>query len=194
MNDSDDLGERYHKLSQDYTRIKAQHTVLKRAVLKEQADNAAIQAALKEKEQEVRKSLQDLDLLSFHNQRLTKRIENLQAQASTKAGGSWLMGGGSVKKELEKSQTTLEAATIDLQAKIEENEKLHQQLYEINALYPRHVTELQGKIQALEKQNQELQLDVERAGVANEDTIKLIRKEKDAVEKELGLIRDVLAG
>jgi hypothetical protein len=31
------------------------------------------------------------------------------------------MGGGSVKKELEKSQTTLEAATIDLQAKIEEN-------------------------------------------------------------------------
>ncbi|KAF8939091.1 hypothetical protein BGZ58_010660 [Dissophora ornata] len=212
MNDSDDLGERYHKLSQDYTRIKAQHTVLKRAVLKEQADNAAIQAALKEKEQEVRKSLQDLDLLSFHNQRLTKRIENLQAQASTKAGGSWLMGGGSVKKELEKSQTTLEAATIDLQAKIEENgkwvvggkaqqrlmthreKKLHQQLYEINALYPRHVTELQGKIQALEKQNQELQLDVERAGVANEDTIKLIRKEKDAVEKELGLIRDVLAG
>lgn len=37
-------------------------------------------------------------------------------------------------------------------------EKLHQQLYEINALYPRHVTELQGKIQALEKQNQELQV------------------------------------
>jgi predicted translin family RNA/ssDNA-binding protein len=37
-------------------------------------------------------------------------------------------------------------------------ENLHQQLYEINALYPRHVTELQGKIQALEKQNQELQV------------------------------------
>lgn len=31
------------------------------------------------------------------------------------------MGGASVKKELEKSQSTLEAATIDLQAKIEEN-------------------------------------------------------------------------
>jgi hypothetical protein len=31
------------------------------------------------------------------------------------------MGGTSVKKELEKSQSTLEAATIDLQAKIEEN-------------------------------------------------------------------------
>ncbi|KAI7818627.1 hypothetical protein BC939DRAFT_462309 [Gamsiella multidivaricata] len=194
MNDSEELAEKYHKLFQDYTKIKAQHLVLRNKFQKEQTENAAIQAALKEKEQEVRKSLQDLDLLSFHNQRLTKRIENLQNQASAKPGGSWLMGGASVKKELEKSQSTLEAATIDLQAKIEENEKLHQQLYEINALYPRHVTELQGKIQALEKQNQELQLDVERAGVANEDTINLIRKEKDAIEKELGLIRDVLAG
>ncbi|KAK5823498.1 hypothetical protein F5H01DRAFT_137258 [Linnemannia elongata] len=194
MNDSEELAEKYHKLFQDYTRIKAQHAVLKKAVLKEQTENTAMQAAMKEKEQEVRKSLQDLDLLSFHNQRLTKRIENLQNQGATKSGGSWLMGGGSVKKELEKSQTTLEAATIDLQAKIEENEKLHQQLYEINALYPRHVTELQGKIQALEKQNQELQVDVQRAGVANEDTIAMIRKEKESVEKELGMIRDALAG
>ncbi|KAF9389857.1 hypothetical protein BGX21_011602 [Mortierella sp. AD011] len=173
MNDHEELAEKYHKLFQDYTRIKAQHAVLKKAVLK---------------------SLQDLDLLTFHNQRLTKRIENLQNQASSKSGGSWLVGGGTVKKELEKSQSSLEAATIDLQTKIEENEKLHQQLYEINALYPRHVTELQGKIQALEKQNQDLQLDVERAGVANEDTITLIRKEKEATEKELGMIRDVLAG
>ncbi|KAG0060572.1 hypothetical protein BGZ89_012175 [Linnemannia elongata] len=194
MNDSEELAEKYHKLFQDYTRIKAQHAVLKKAVLKEQTENTAMQAAMKEKEQEVRKSLQDLDLLSFHNQRLTKRIENLQNQGATKSGGSWLMGGGSVKKELEKSQTTLEAATIDLQAKIEENEKLHQQLYEINALYPRHVTELQGKIQALEKQNQELQVDVQRAGVANEDTIAMIRKEKESMEKELRMIRDALAG
>ncbi|KAG0029269.1 hypothetical protein BGZ81_003976 [Podila clonocystis] len=195
MNDSEELAEKYHKLFQDYTRIKAQHAVLKKAVLKEQTENTAMQTAMKEKEQEVRKSLQDLDLLSFHNQRLTKRIENLQTLATAKPGGSWLgMGGGSVKKELEKSQTTLEAATIDLQAKIEENEKLHQQLYEINALYPRHVTELQGKIQTLEKQNQELQVDVQRASVANEDTISMIRKEKQDMEKELSLIRDALAG
>ncbi|CAO3563860.1 unnamed protein product [Mortierella alpina] len=194
MSDSEELAEKYRKLLQDYSRMKAQHITLKNAIVKEQTENAAMQAAMKEKEQEVRKSLQDLDLLSFHNQRLTKRIENLQSLAATKPGGSWLMGGGSVKKDLEKSQSELEAATIDLQAKIEENEKLHQQLYEINALYPRHVTELQGKIQLLEKQNQELQEDVQRAGVANEDTITLIRKEKEAVEKELGLIRDALAG
>ncbi|KAF9167139.1 hypothetical protein BGX20_011685, partial [Mortierella sp. AD010] len=55
MNDHEELAEKYHKLFQDYTRIKAQHAVLKKAVLKEQTDNATIQAALKEKEQEVRK-------------------------------------------------------------------------------------------------------------------------------------------
>ncbi|KAG0045822.1 hypothetical protein BGZ83_008945 [Gryganskiella cystojenkinii] len=171
-----------------------QHAVLKKAVLKEQTENATMQAAMKEKEQEVRKSLQDLDLLTFHNQRLTKRIESLQTLATAKQGGSWLMGGGSVKKELEQSQATLEAVTIDLESKIEENEKLHQQLYEINALYPRHVTELKGKIQTLEDQNAELKLDVERAGVANEDTITMIRKEKQDMEKELDVIRNVLAG
>ncbi|KAF9899147.1 hypothetical protein BX616_003222 [Lobosporangium transversale] len=194
MNDSEELAEKYRKLHQEFIRIKAQHAVLKKAVLEEQTKNAAIQNSLKEKEQEVRKSLQDLDLLTYHNQRLTRRIESLQSQASAKSGGSWLMGGGNIKKELEKSQVTLEALTIDLEAKIEENEKLHQQLYDINALYPRHVTELKGKIQELEKQNQELQLDVERAGVANEDTINLIRKEKEETEKELGIIRDALAG
>ncbi|KAF9163716.1 hypothetical protein DFQ26_002237 [Actinomortierella ambigua] len=173
MTDAEELAEKYQKLFQDYTRIKAQHAVLKKAVLK---------------------SLQQLDLLSFHNQRLTKRIENLQELGSPKSSGSWMLGGGSVKKELEKAQEALEVATLDLQNKIEENEKLHQQLYEINALYPRHVTELQSKIQELEKLNQELQLDVERAGVANEDTINLIRKEKTDIESELGMIQDALAG
>lgn len=38
------------------------------------------------------------------------------------------------------------------------------------------------------------QVDVQRAGVANEDTIAMIRKEKESVEKELGMIRDALAG
>lgn len=38
------------------------------------------------------------------------------------------------------------------------------------------------------------QVDVQRAGVANEDTIAMIRKEKETVEKELGMIRDALAG
>ncbi|KAG0231389.1 hypothetical protein BGW42_000285 [Actinomortierella wolfii] len=194
MTDTEELAEKYQKLFQDYSRIKAQHAVLKKAVLQEQTNNATLQAALKEKEQEVRKSLQQLDLLSFHNQRLTKRIENLQEIGSPKSSGSWVLGGGSAKKALEKTQEAYEVAMLDLQNKIEENEKLHQQLYEINALYPRHVTELQSKIQELEKQNQELQLDVERAGVANEDTINLIRKEKDDIEKELGMIRDALAG
>jgi hypothetical protein len=41
------------------------------------------------------------------------------------------MGGGSVKKELEKSQLTLEAATIDLQAKIEENGKAEGPFYDV---------------------------------------------------------------
>ena len=36
-------------------------------------------------------------------------------------------------------------------------------------------------------------MDVERAGVANEDTITMIRKEKQDKEKELGTIRDALA-
>ena len=52
--------------------------MLKKAVLEEQTRNAELRDVLKEKEQILRKSEQEMDSLTFRNQQLTKRVTVLQ--------------------------------------------------------------------------------------------------------------------
>ncbi|RUP45601.1 hypothetical protein BC936DRAFT_147962 [Jimgerdemannia flammicorona] len=117
---AEELSQKYQKLFQEYSRIKAQHAVLKKAVIKEQANNAQLQSEVKEKEKELRKVKEQLDLLSFHNERLTKRIEGLQ-EHDEKKSGSFSILGGAIKKELERHREALTATNLDLEGKIKEN-------------------------------------------------------------------------
>ncbi|CAJ0753018.1 12058_t:CDS:10 [Entrophospora sp. SA101] len=161
---TEELAEKYQKLFTEFSRIKAQHSVLKKAVIK---------------------SLQQLDLLTFHNQRLTKRIECLQEPTTLvkRLSPVWLMG--SAKKELEKSKTTLETISKELQRKIEENEKLHKELFDVNSTYAEHENDLKEKISKLEKFNEEIQLELKRSGDASEEALSTIRREKSELENEL---------
>ncbi|KAG7202938.1 hypothetical protein KM043_010079 [Ampulex compressa] len=89
------LQTRYQKIATEYSKIRAQANVLKKAVIDEQARNADIRELLKEKEVELRRAEQELDSLTFRNQQLTKRIIVLQgeldkAQNKTKKGRSKL--------------------------------------------------------------------------------------------------------
>ncbi|GES77362.1 protein phosphatase 1 regulatory subunit 21 isoform X1 [Rhizophagus clarus] len=180
---TEELAEKYQKLFSEFSRIKAQHSVLKKAVRKEQVTNASLQEECKTKEQELRTSLQQLDLLNFHNERLTKRIQSLQDSGNAKLSTGWLLG--STKKEIEKLKASLEARSIDLTRKIEENEKLHKELYEVNSLYTQHVNVLQSNISELEKKKEELQLELTRSYMASEEALSTMRLEKREVEVKL---------
>ncbi|CAG8545438.1 7352_t:CDS:10, partial [Racocetra fulgida] len=144
----------------------------------EQKTITSLQDECKTKEQELRTSLQQLDLLTFHNQRLTKRIESLQDSSAARLSPGWLVG--SAKKELEKSKVTLEATNIELNRKIEENE-----LFEVNSLYTQHVASLQSKISELEKKTEELQALMEK----NEQKLK---EGDDVLQAEVIVLRDTL--
>ncbi|CAJ0826881.1 2423_t:CDS:2 [Entrophospora sp. SA101] len=122
---AEELAEKYQKLFSEYSRIKAQQSILKKAVIKEQADNASLKEERRSKEQELRSSLEQLDLLTLHNQRLTRRIESLQDSSGSRISSGWFLG--SAKKELEQLKSNLEAATVELQRKIEENEFMRSQ-------------------------------------------------------------------
>ncbi|RHZ51962.1 hypothetical protein Glove_467g10 [Diversispora epigaea] len=189
---AEELAEKYQKLFQEFSRIKAQHSVLKKAVIKEQATNAALQDECKTKERELRSSIQQLDLLTFHNQRLTKRIECLQDSGTARLNPSWLVGVGSSKKALEKSKVTLEVTSIELTRKIEENEKLHKELYEVNGVYAQHETDLKAKILDLEKKTGELQEELTRSHLASEEALNTIRQEKNELDNELVETREEL--
>ncbi|KAK4514643.1 uncharacterized protein ATC70_002244 [Mucor velutinosus] len=152
---AEELSQRYLKLFQQYSRLKAQHAVLKKAVIKEQASNVALQGNVKEKEKELRKLQEQLDLLAFHNERLTKRIQAVQD--SEQKGNHFSLLGGSVKKELEKSAQALDEANMDLERKIEENEKLHEELTERQFEFTESINTLLQQIQDLEKKVNDLQ-------------------------------------
>ncbi|CEG76100.1 hypothetical protein RMATCC62417_11040 [Rhizopus microsporus] len=152
---AEELSQRYAKLFQQYSRLKAQHAVLKKAVIKEQASNVALQGNVKEKEKELRKLQEQLDLLSFHNERLTKRIQAVQE--SDQKGSHFSLLGGSVKKELEKSAQALDAANLDLERKIRENEILHEELTERQFEFTNTINNLLKQIQDLEEKVQELE-------------------------------------
>lgn len=58
--------------------MRAQVSVLRKAVVDEQTCNSKLRDILKEREQSLRKAEQEMDSLTFRNQQLTKRVTVLQ--------------------------------------------------------------------------------------------------------------------
>ncbi|KAI9297697.1 hypothetical protein K502DRAFT_287576, partial [Neoconidiobolus thromboides FSU 785] len=119
----DELSEKYQRLLQEFSKIKAQHSILRKAVINEQSNNTKLVEQLKQKENELRKYNQDLEVLNFHNKGLSKKVETLQGSNNKPFKTGWLSTNG--RKRLEELNVQLEAATLDLENKIYENEKLH---------------------------------------------------------------------
>ena len=78
------LSAKYTKLASEYSKVRAQLGVLKKAVLEEQAKNVGASENLKQKEQALRKSEAEMDSLTFRNQQLTRRVEILQEDLEKK--------------------------------------------------------------------------------------------------------------
>ncbi|KAL1918411.1 uncharacterized protein VTP21DRAFT_3071 [Calcarisporiella thermophila] len=169
--------------------MKAQQSVLKQAVIKEQNHSVSLQHEIKGKEQELRRLLEQIDLLTLHNQRLTKRIENLQVDATPKSSG-FSFGASAIKKELERSKAALEAATLDLRKKIEENEKLHREVYEVNSLYTQHINLLQEKVTMLERKLNEAEEASQKLLSSNEIALADSQRKVENLEGELARAKE----
>lgn len=121
-----ELQGKYQKLAQEYSKLRAQNQVLKKAVVDEQANSSALKEQMKMKEQSLRKQQQEMDSLTFRNQQLAKRVELLQEELSVMEAK-----GKKTKKHVESAQMSQEQKNVfdeDLQKKIEENERLHIQV------------------------------------------------------------------
>ncbi len=62
------------------TQVRAQNAVLKKAVLDEQTKNVQLSETLREKDQVIRKSNQEMESLSFRNSQLSRRVTVLQEE------------------------------------------------------------------------------------------------------------------
>ncbi|GJQ66046.1 hypothetical protein Trydic_g4134 [Trypoxylus dichotomus] len=120
MEKPSDLDLKYHKLATEYAKIRSHATVLKKAVLDEQAKILELKEIIKGQEQKIRKHDQEMDSLTFRNGQLTKRIVVLQQE---------LQGNGRGKKGKNKPNehpvpTNFSIIDEELHKKIVENAQL----------------------------------------------------------------------
>ncbi|XP_046434599.1 paramyosin isoform X1 [Neodiprion fabricii] len=159
---NDQLQTKYQKIATEYSKIRAQANVLKKAVIDEQTRNVDLREQLKEKDVEIRRNEQELDSLSFRNQQLTKRVTVLQEELD----GIQNRGKKNRSKSSEKKNASFPLPVSnhildeEFQKKIVENAQLISQLsdkeVEIVGLNER-IDQLEFKLDQLEKNRAELE-------------------------------------
>lgn len=176
------LQTKYQKIAAEYSKVRAQANVLKKAVIEEQARNTDIRNQLKEKEVELRRADQEIDSLTFRNQQLTKRITVLQeeldkAQIKSKKG----------KSKVPENNSQIPAAPPnnildeEFQKKIVENAELLSQISdknsEIESLDER-IQQLEYKIDYSERSKVELECQYQ-------STIDKLERERNDLQRKL---------
>ncbi|XP_005999346.1 protein phosphatase 1 regulatory subunit 21 isoform X4 [Latimeria chalumnae] len=176
-----DLQGKYQKLAQEYSKLRAQNQVLKKAVLDEQANSAALKEQMKMKDQSLRKLQQEMDSLIFRNQQLAKRVELLQEELVVLE----VKGKKNKQKSDSTSQLNQQQQSVfdeDLQKKIEENERLHIQFFEADEKHKQVESELQARLEVLEKDAAQHQAVVDGLTQKYMDTIEKLQNDKAKLE------------
>lgn len=176
------LQTKYQKIATEYSKIRAQANVLKKAVIDEQTRNADLREQLKEKEVELRRAEQELDSLSFRNQQLTKRITVLQEELDKAQNKSSKKGRSKLAEN--NSQVPPSPNHIldeEFQKKIVENAQLLSQINdkdsEIESLNER-VQQLEYKLDHCEKSKVESECNYQ-------STVDKLERERNDLQRKL---------
>lgn len=180
MEKAEDLNSKYQRLGLEYQKVRAQVTVLKKAVLDEQAASKVIQEALKQKDQTIRKHEQDIDSLQFRNSQLSKRVEILQSELD-----EYERKGAKPGKQ-SNSQTSISFIhEQELQMKIAENESLHKQLQEANQQNELVVRHLEARLEILEHDKDGYEKAIDDSTSKNNAVIDRMKEEQHLLEAKL---------
>ncbi|XP_038047531.1 protein phosphatase 1 regulatory subunit 21-like [Patiria miniata] len=180
-----DLQTKYQKLAGEFAKLRAQNQVLKKAVVEEQEKQNALKGNVNEKDQKIRKSEQEIDSLSFRNQQLTKRVNVLQDELEAAEGK------GKKNKSREADHGMSNRAALpgvmneELRSKIEENERLHKQVYESTQSHQQAMMQLQDKLSNLESLSSQHQSVLESSAKKHQETVDRLQQEKAMLEVKL---------
>ncbi|KAI1894511.1 hypothetical protein AGOR_G00116550 [Albula goreensis] len=176
-----DLQAKYSKLAQEYSKLRAQNQVLKKAVVDEQASSTSLKEQLKQRDQSLRKVEQEMDSLSFRNQQLARRVELLQEElaASEAKGKKSKHRGDSPSQQGLQTQIVFDE---DLQKKIQENERLHIQFFEADEKHKREEAQLRARLEELERDTEQHQAVVDGLTHKYMETIEKLQSDKARLE------------
>ncbi|VDK53972.1 unnamed protein product [Anisakis simplex] len=200
-----DITTKYHRVASEYAKLKAQIPVLKNAVLSEQAKTkrltkfnlrvskwSELQDENHAKESALRKLEAENESLGFRNNQLLKRVEALQLEidksthqhsgkkrpTSSSAAQS---STPSSAKRLERPQIDTTLLEEELMVKVQENERLHSKIFELESLRDKDIAALNEKCVWLQKENDMLRSEVEKLRVKALSNVAGDRKEDGGV-------------
>ncbi|CAH0562196.1 unnamed protein product [Brassicogethes aeneus] len=179
--DKTNIEAKYQKLATEYSKVRSQATVLKKAVLDEQAKNIQFNEINKKLEQQIRKHDQEMESLTFRNEQLTKRIGVLQQELHETNHG---------KKN--KSKTNY-STTVDSDIAVL-NEELHKRIIENAQLNSSisdkecELSEYAEKIDWLESKLRNAQIALESLENTNREEVDKLRNDKIILQKKINNI------
>ncbi|KAM8705732.1 hypothetical protein ACLKA7_010091 [Drosophila subpalustris] len=162
---------KYQKLASEYSKLRAQAQVLKKAVLDEQAKEAILREQLQQNATSLRRTEQEVDSLGFRNKQLESRVSQLQQeltlqeQASKKKDLSrrGLLGGSKQEPPSEVPNTNAAQEALifeELQKKIMENAQLTSLIDDKQRdllLHSERISELEQKLERRISDHNELE-------------------------------------
>lgn len=134
--------EKYEKLKEKYNQVRRDCGTLKKGLVDKQEEFAALEQQLKDKDGTLKQQLEEIDHLSFQLGRSQKQVQTLTQQVhelqSKKQEGGWSMGLMSGKQQqelLQNAQNQQKILQEELMMKIQENEDLHIQMFDVKQKY-----------------------------------------------------------
>jgi len=182
---------KYQKLLEAYQRCKKETTLLKKALIADQETHAFHENVIKEKEVLLRSSVEENDMLTFNNQRLTKRVEQLVVglhEEQNNAGRGWGSFFSGSKSEITRLNLDLDVAKEQLGQKLEENEGLVSQMCELRSENEQTVAMLNKKLTEFKKTVKAKEEELDDAIVKNDDTQDELNDQKNALNQRLALM------
>lgn len=188
---------KYQKLAAEYSKLRAQASVLKKAVLEEQNKSSTLRETLRVKEATLRKTEQEVDSLGFRNKQLERTVAKLQEdlelelkKVSSKGGGSKSSRSSSNAGSVDPSGVDAQLLTEELQKKILENAQLVTQLEDKGAEVSQCQLRLDGLNRELQNQaalEQKLRKEMEALALRNAELEAKISEAASTIGSEDGL-------
>jgi len=189
-----DINTKYQKLATEYAKLRSQITVLKKGVLDEQEKSSVLSEQLNDRETQIRRQESETEGILFRNQQLTRRVNVLQEEIdtlNTKPKSKWKLGGGGESNggHQDKDIHANRVINEELAAKITENARLHATLDDIEKQYETTIQTLQNRIQHLEKDKNQMGVNIRNHESETTDSIQHYTKENDELRNQIIVLK-----
>ncbi|GFY45869.1 protein phosphatase 1 regulatory subunit 21 [Trichonephila inaurata madagascariensis] len=185
MEENSEVVLKYQKLALEYSKLKAQTSVLKTAISEEHGVVQELQETHKKKDQLIRKLEQEVECLNFRNVQLAKRVSVLQSDLEVVDSSTKHSKSKHSSNVPNRSSESYNVLNVELQSRIEENEKLHQQIYAADLEQQKVISDLTSTIDSLQSKLSDQEKKFSEKIAEQEGMINTLQKEKIKMQVSL---------